>query len=142
MVEKQVFDTNTLQTISIFEKIAKVSCKDYYEHKDRIYFIIDTGKLMKALGDNGINVKLLSDKLGKPIKVAEYNPDIKLFIRNLIHPLKVQEMDFNEEEKIITLKSDDMRTKGLIIGAKAQNLRFFEKIVQKYFKDIKELKVV
>lgn len=142
MVDKQVFDTNTLQTISIFEKIAKVPCKDYYEHKDRIFFIIETGKLMKALGDNGNNVKELSTKLGKPIKVAEFNPDLKLFIRNLIHPLKVEDMDVDEEEHIVTLKSDDVKTKGLIIGAKAQNLRFFEKIVQKYFKDVKELKVI
>lgn len=143
MDEKQVFDTDTLQTMKYFEQVTKCSLKDYYEHNDRLFFIIETGQLMRALGPDGANVKLLSSKLNKRIKVAEFNPDVKLFIRNLIHPLKVKQMELDTpDEGIITLFDDDTKTKGLIIGAKAQNLRFYERIVQKYFPDIKEIKVV
>jgi len=143
MDEKRVFDTNTLQTIGYFEKVTHTSVKDFYDHNDRLIFIIETGGLMRALGKNGANVKHLSEKLNRRIKVAEYNPDVKLFIRNLIHPLKVARTELDDpEEGIITLYDDDTKTKGLIIGAKAQNLRFYERVVQKYFPDVKEIKVV
>ena len=143
MDEKQVFDTNTLQTIAYFEKVTKTRVKDFYDHNDRLIFIIETGGLMRALGKDGANVKHLSVKLQRRIKVAEYNPDVKLFIRNLIHPLKVARTQLDDpEEGMITLYDDDTKTKGLIIGAKAQNLRFYERVVQKYFPDIKEIKVV
>lgn len=143
MDEKQVFDTETLGIINHFEKLTKCQVKDFYEHNDRLFFIIDTGKLMQALGKEGANVKKLSQQLNKRIKIAEFNPDVKLFIRNLIHPLRVKETHLDTpEEGIVTLTDDDVKTKGLIIGAKAQNLRFYERIVQKYFPDVKEIRVV
>ena len=141
--EKQVLDNDTLQIIAAFEKVTRVRVKDFYVHNDRLIFIIEPGGLIRALGKDGANVKLLSSKLNKRLKVAEYNPDVKLFIRNLIHPLKVAKMELDTpEEGMITLSDDDVKTKGLIIGAKAQNLRFYERVVQKYFPDVKEIKVV
>ncbi|RME31772.1 NusA-like transcription termination signal-binding factor [Candidatus Woesearchaeota archaeon] len=143
MDETQVFDTETLGIIKHFEQLTRCRVKDFYEHNDRLFFIIETGKLMQALGKDGANVKKLSAQLNKRIKIAEFNPDIKLFIRNLIHPLRVRETQLDTpEEGIVTLMDDDVKTKGLIIGAKAQNLRFYERIVQKYFPDVKEIRVV
>ncbi len=143
MEKKQVFDTETLQTIGHFEKLTHVKVLDFYEHNDRLHFIIETGGLMRALGKDGANVKKLSQQLGRRLKVCEYNPDVKLFIRNLIHPLKVARTEVDDPEPgIITLYDDDVKTKGLIIGAKAQNLRFYERVVRKYFPDVKEIKVV
>jgi NusA-like KH domain protein len=141
--ERQVFDTNALQTIAAFEKLTRVRVRDFYDHNDRLIFIIETGGLLKALGKEGANVKLLSEKLQRRLKVAEYNPDVRLFIRNLIHPLRVAKMELDTPEPgIITLTDDDTKTKGLIIGAKAQNLRFYERVVQKYFPAVKEIRVV
>lgn len=141
--EKQVLDNDTLQIIAAFEKVTRVRVKDFYVHNERLIFIIEPGGLIRALGKEGANVKLLSSKLNKRLKVAEYNPDVKLFIRNLIHPLKVAKTELDTPEQgMITLSDDDVKTKGLIIGAKAQNLRFYERVVQKYFPDVKEIKVV
>lgn len=141
--EKQVMDNDSLQYIAAFEKISHVKVRDFYIHNERLIYIINEGDLLRALGKDGANVKLLSSKLGKRIKVAEYNPDVKLFIRNLIHPLRVAKTDLNTpDEGVITLSDADVKTKGLIIGAKAQNLRFYERVVQKYFPEVKEIKVV
>lgn len=141
--EKQVFDNDVLQTIKAFENLTKVRVKDFYDHNDRLIFIIETGGLIRALGKDGAHVKLLSEKLRRRLKVAEFNPDLTLFIRNLIHPLKVSKTQVNDpSEGIVTLYDSDTKTKGLIIGAKAQNLRFYERVVQKYFPDVKEIKVV
>ncbi|MBR9693431.1 NusA-like transcription termination signal-binding factor [Candidatus Woesearchaeota archaeon] len=141
--KKQVFDTEILQVIGHFEKMTGVKVKDYYDHNDRLHFVIETGGLMRALGKDGANVKKLSTQLNRRLKISEYNPDVKLFIRNMIHPLKVSKTEVDDPEPgTITLYDDDVKTKGLIIGAKAQNLRFYERVVQKYFPDVKEIKVV
>ncbi len=142
-MSQQVFDTDALQTIRAFEQETGVRVKDFYDHNDRLIFLIETGGLLRALGKNGAHVKRLSEQLRRRIKVAEYNKDVRLFIRNLIHPLRVARMELNTpEEGVITLFDDDVKTKGLIIGAKAQNLRFYERVVQKYFPEVKELRVV
>jgi hypothetical protein len=57
-----------------------------------------------------------------------------------VSPLKVVEIV--EGEGVITMTGSDQKTRGLMIGARAKNLRLYESIVQKYFPDIKELKVV
>lgn len=136
-------DNDSLQIIRAFEQLTKVKVKDFYDHNDRLVFIIETGGLLRALGPNGAHVKKLSEQLNRRLKVAEFNPDVKLFIRNLIHPLKVTQMEVDApEEGIVTLSDNDAKTKGLIIGAKAQNLRFYERVVQKYFPEIREIRVV
>ncbi len=61
------------------------------------------------------------------------------FVANLIYPFKVESITLNE--KVITINDSNQKTKGLIIGAKAQNLRLYESIMKKYF-EIEEIKVV
>jgi len=50
-------------------------------------------------------------------------------------------VDIKQEEKVVVLTAADTKTRGILIGRQAQNLRNFEKIVKKYF-DIDEIKVV
>ena len=77
--------------------------------------------------------------LKRKIKIVEFNSDMIKFITNLLYPYKVESI--NVDGKIVTIHDEDTKTKGLIIGAKAQNLRQYESIVKKYF-DIEEIKVV
>ena len=61
------------------------------------------------------------------------------FIANLLYPYRVNSITL--DGKTVTIQDEDTKTKGLIIGSKAQNLRFYEGIVKKYF-EIEEIKVV
>jgi len=70
---------------------------------------------------------------------VEFNNDMVKFIANLIYPYRVESIVAND--KIVTITDQDPKTKGLIIGAKAQNLRMYESVVKKYF-EIEEIKVV
>ena len=82
----------------------------------------------------------MENLLNRKIKIVAFNPIVMQFVANLLYPLKVADM--KEEDGIITITGIDTQTKGLIIGARAQNLRNYESIVQKYFPEVKELKVV
>ena len=51
-------------------------------------------------------------------------------------------MRFDGKLRRVFVHGADEKTRGLMIGARAQNLRFAEKVIQKYFPELEEIKVV
>jgi NusA-like KH domain protein len=136
---KIVYDVEMLKIINLFENVTRARVKDAFYLRDVLTFVVFEGDMFKALGKSLSNLHKIGDMLQKKVKIVEYNTDLIKFLTNLLYPYKVREIV--QEGKIITIKDDDTKTKGLIIGAKAQNLRAYEGIVKKYF-DIEEIKVV
>jgi len=130
----------TMQRMSLFEKLTRAKLKDLIELEDKVFFIIEKGQLRNALGPQKKNVQKLEDIFKKKVRIVEYSDSVTQFIINLVSPLKVVEIV--EDEGVITMTGSDQKTRGLMIGARAKNLRLYESIVQKYFRDIKELKVI
>ena len=133
------FDALTIKNISLFENITRTKAKDCIEEEGMLIFIVEPFEIGKAIGKSGANIKRLESLTHKKIKVAEYSEDIIKFIRSLLMPLKVEEI--TQEGKTITIKDSDTKTKGLIIGRNAANLRKLEEWVKRYF-DITEIKVM
>ena len=104
-------------------------------------FIVEPGNIRKALGPDAKNAKMLEQKLGKRIKIVEYSSDICVFVKNMVKPNNVDKVEVNED-KIVTISSNDTNTKGLIIGRNAANLRNLENNIKRHFPDLKEIKVV
>ena len=140
MAGKFKYDMQTLQWMNLFEKVTRAKLKDIVVEGEKVFFIVEKGQLRKALGPQKKNVKRLEELLKKKIKIIQYTDNVHQFVINVLSPLKV--VDLTEEDGVITIKGPDQKTKGLMIGARAANLRLYERIVQKYFPDIKELKVV
>lgn len=134
------YDIQALQRMTHFEKVTHSRLKDLIENETKMFFIIEHGQLRKALGPQMKNVKRLEELFKKKIKIIEFDTDVTKFVVNVLAPLKV--VDIKEVDGIITITGPDQKTKGLMIGARAANLRMYESIVQKYFQDIKELKVI
>jgi len=91
-----------------------------------------------------IIVKKLEEKirqkmLKRKIKIVEFDDNRIQFITNYLAPLRI--IDIKEEGEVVTVTGADTKTKGLIIGIKAQNLRNLEKVISKYF-TIEEIKVI
>ncbi len=137
---KFVYTMETMQKMALFEKLTRAKLKDIIEMEDKIFFVIEHGQLRNALGPQKKNIQKLEDVFKKKIRIVEYNDVVTSFVVNLMSPLKV--VDIVEEDGIITITGSDQKTRGLMIGARAKNLRLYESIVQKYFPDIKELKVI
>ena len=134
------YDIQALQRMAHFEKVTHSRLKDLIENETKMFFIIENGQLRKALGPQMKNVKRLEELFKKKIKIIEFDSLVTKFVVNVLAPLKV--VDIKEVDGIITITGPDQKTKGLMIGARAANLRMYESIVQKYFPDIKELKVI
>ncbi len=137
---RQKYDVELIKLMSLFEKITRAGLKDCFYSKEKLLFVVDHGDMGKALGKKKANIDKLEKVLNRKIKIVEFNPDIKTFIKNLMYPLRILEIE--EQDGVYTIKGPDTKTKGLMIGARAQNLRNFEEITQKYFNDVKELKVI
>jgi len=134
-----VIDNELLQTISIVEKITHARVDRCIPRDDKLIFVVGKGDARKVVGPQGAVLKKLESQLGKRLKVIEKVDDRLQFIRNAMLPLKI--VDMKEEDGIVTVFGADEKTRGLMIGAKAQNLRFTEKIVQMYFPEVREIKV-
>jgi transcription termination/antitermination protein NusA len=133
------YDNELIQYIALFEKLTFAQVHDCFFLKERLVFVVAEGELGKALGKNKVNLLKVEKLLNRKIKIVEFSPNLLQFIANFIYPIKVD--DIKEEDGIVTIVGKDVQTKGLLIGAYAQNLRNLEKVVNNYFK-IKEIKVV
>jgi transcription termination/antitermination protein NusA len=133
------YDADLLKFMSFFENQTRTKIKDCVMTDALALFIVQPGNIGKAIGKNAVNIKKLTASLNRKIKIVEFNPQVEQFIANYIYPLKVAEITLSDG--IVLIKDEDMKTKGLIIGRNAANLRHLESIVQRYF-DIKEIKVI
>jgi len=136
---KIVLDTQTLKTIVLFEQLTGAHVKDCVPGDEQVVFIVHEGEIAKAVGRGGQHVRNLEYKLKKRVKVVEYHTDIIQFVRNVVAPLELKEVEM--QDATLFLAAKDLKTRGLLIGRGASNLRLFEAIVQRYF-PIKELRVV
>lgn len=133
------FDNALIKIISLFEALTRAEVKDCLLDDRSAIFVVGQNQISKAIGKRGSNVRLLEQKLKKKVKIVEFNPNVVTFIKNLIMPLIVDEI--KEDDKVVTLISKDSKTRGLLIGRNAKNLRNYESIVKRYF-NIDELKVM
>lgn len=138
MSAKIVYDVNAMKFMSLFETITKAKLKDCIIKESLVLFVVQPNEVGRAVGPKGANVKKLERILKKKVKIIEFASEPVNFIKNLIHPLQVREI--NEEDGVYTLTPLDLKTRGLLIGRNAAHLRSYEEIMKRYF-PVKELKV-
>lgn len=146
--------------MSLVEKLTGARVRDCFEDQHQVLtFVVEPNDLGKVLGRGASILHKLQDLFKRKIRFIEYHPDLLLFVRNAIAPLRVQDVRLATEDDlqqgllgrqmtaadlsqgIYLLVASDTQTKSLLIGRNAQNLRNTEFIIQRYFK-IKELRVV
>jgi N utilization substance protein A len=139
---KIIYDEDTMKKMALFESITKAQLKDFFDDpvQERLVFIVQPGQLWRALGKKGANAKRLEGTFKRKIKIVEFSDDLVTFVKNMAMPLRVD--DVSEEDGIVTIRHEDMQTKGLLIGKNARNLRNMESNIQRYFSELKEIKVV
>ncbi|MFA5142443.1 MAG: NusA-like transcription termination signal-binding factor [Candidatus Woesearchaeota archaeon] len=135
---KRKYDLNLIKLISLFESVTHASVEDAFEFNDLQYFIIKEGDMGKAIGKNGSNYKRVEAILKRSIKVIEHSPNMETFIKNISYPYKIAKIEVGPEK--ITITAPDARTRGMLIGRGASNLRAMEEMVKRYF-PIEEIRV-
>jgi len=127
-----------MKLIALFESATGASVKDCIAN-ERLVFIIEENEMGKAIGKNGANIKRMENMLKKKIKLVEFNKNVLVFVKNLIHPIESQ--DIRQENGIVEIHGKDTSAKAMLIGRERQNINHLTDIAKRYF-DIREIKVV
>jgi transcription antitermination factor NusA-like protein len=110
------------------------------DYNKTLIFAVPKNLLNKALGEQGRNIKKMSEILGTKVKIIP-SPrgihDVKPFIENIIKPVTFKSLDVKGNEMIITAGS---QSKAMLIGRNKQRLIELQRIVKDYFG--KELKII
>lgn len=138
-LEKIKYNIELMEFISIFESLTRAKAKDCFMMNDRITYIVEQNEIGKAIGKGGSNIKRLEAMLKKKIRVIEFSSDVCEFIKNIIYPLRVEEI--KKEGTDIIIKGQDTKTKGLLIGRDRQNINQTKSIADRFF-EISAIKVV
>ncbi|HLD05820.1 MAG TPA: NusA-like transcription termination signal-binding factor [Candidatus Nanoarchaeia archaeon] len=133
------YDTQLIQTMALFERLTGAETRDCFQYPDRLVFVVNPGQMGKALGKHKMHPRKLEQMFKKKVQIVEYADTLKGFIRNLIQPLTVDDIEEGKEE--VVLKVKDTKTKGYLIGIRAQNLKRLQETVQQYY-PINKIKVV
>jgi N utilization substance protein A len=133
-------DTDILKTIAIVEKMTRARIDKCIPREDKLVFIVEKGGARRMVGPEGKVLKKLESQLNKRVKVVEKTDECFKFVQNAMLPLRIESIE--ESEGVVTVRGADEKTRGLMIGAKAKNLRFTEQLVQMYFPEVREIKVV
>jgi len=131
------FDMATMKLISLFQAITRASVKDCIVN-DEIIFIIGEGEIGKAVGKGGENARKVSKAIKRKIKIVEFSNNLLTFIKNLIKPMNV--INIEENDGVVLLTAPDLKTRGYLIGRGGSSLRQLEEIVKRHF-PIKEIRV-
>jgi len=131
-----------MQYIAVAERFTKAPIKDCVEMEDRITFIVEKGKLGKAIGRDAKNIKGLENIFKKEIKFVEYDTDKKNFIINLFNPYKLDNIVVKEENDGTKVHvTINQRDKGKAIGRNGRNIKILREIAKRHH-DIVQLKVL
>ncbi len=122
------FDTDTVRMISLFESITEAEVRDCVKSEDGsvVYFVLNPGHAPKAVGKSGSTVKIAEKMLGKRIKVFEYSPEPREFLKNLVP--RARSVEIREGKAIIRIGPED---KGIVIGRNGKNIKVIREILKR-----------
>ena len=124
----------------MFEKITRVSTRFCFNYNETIFFCVPKPLVMRAVGEQGKNVKTISSILNKKIKIIPIPQGIhhaRDFIKTIVYPVEFKDLEIRDNEMILTAGS---RNKAALLGRNKRRLLEMQKIVKDFFG--KEFRIV
>ncbi len=138
---EKVLDMQFIRYLNLFEKITKIRTQHCFAYNSTIIFVVPPQQISKAIGEDGKNIKKLSEILGKKVKVISSpngKKDIERFILAIIYPVKFKNLELQENKIIINA---GRQSKAALIGRNKSRLHEMQKILNSYF-GIKEIRII
>lgn len=127
----------SIQYINLFWFITGVRATDCFEYGSSTVFVVKPGLVFKAVGKDGGNVKRLSEKIRKKVKVISLplqhttDDDIAKFILALTYPIHFKKLTRDKDG--VTIAAGP-QAKAQLIGRNSARLNELRNILRKYFK--------
>jgi transcription antitermination factor NusA-like protein len=130
-----------MRHLNLFSQITRIQTRFCVKYNDAIIFCVPKEFVMRALGRDGINIRRMSEILGKRIRIIP-GPrglyDARGFIQTIVKPVIFRDIEIRGDEIIIT--AGNIQTKAALIGRNKRRLMELQKISKDFFG--KELKVI
>ena len=134
-------DTDSVRYISIFESITGAIAKDCIVDDDTVIFVVKEGTMGLAIGKKGSNINKVKKILNKNIKLIEFSPNIEIFIRNILYPAKIKNIQIiqKKDKKTVLIKVDP-HDRAVAIGKNGYNIRKARILLQRHY-DVDDVKI-
>jgi len=122
-----------MRYLNLFRRLSGISTRHVLQYNQMIIFCVPKNLVSKAIGENGRNIKKMSEILGKRIKVipipkgAEH---AKPFIEAIVSPVKFRDLEIKDNEMILNAGK---QSKAALIGRDKRRLIEMQKIVKDFF---------
>ncbi len=136
-MKKIKYDINLMNFISLFENLTRAKVKDCISGEPLI-FVVGEGELSKAIGKKAGNLRKIENLLRKKVRIIEFSDDVEIFVKNVIAPLKAE--NITKEDGVVVITDPISQVRGKIIGRDSKNLNKYKEIVSRYF-DIEDIVV-
>jgi len=133
-------DMQHMRYINLFAKVSRIIPEHCFIYNGQIIFVVPESKVSKAIGDNGKNIKKVSEVLNKKVKVVTIPDGIKdaeKFISTIIYPAQLKSVEIKDNTLIINAGHQN---KAMLIGRNKVRLEEMREIIKSYFG--KEVRVV
>ena len=121
-------------------KITQVGTRFCFEYNDAIFFCVPKQLISKAVGEEGKNVRRLSEIMRRRIKIIPQPRGIqhsKEFIQAIVNPVTFKELEIKDNEIVLTAGS---QSKAALIGRNKRRVLEMQKIVRNFFE--KEFRII
>ena len=136
----KTIDMQEMRYLNLFEKVTRVRTHFCFFYNEAIVFCVPRVLVSKAVGENGKNVKKLSEILKKKIKILSAPKgieDAEKFIKEIVSPVVFKEFAIKDNEFVITA---GRLSKAALLGRGKRRLMELQNVSRDFFH--KELKVV
>lgn len=144
----KTFDMQFIRYINLFGRVTRISPKHCFSYNNMLVFVVPKEAVSSAIGPDNVNLKKLSDILGKRIRVLAQpmgSKDLIPFIQTLVSPIQFEKLEVVEnpnnptKEAIITTAGRE--NKAMLIGRERAREAELKEILDQYF-HIKNLRIL
>ena len=128
-------DTQAIGYLNLFSKITRVPTSTCFTYNNILMFGVDKAKLSSALGKNGDNLKKVSTRIKKRIRIIAKPRDIsdaKIFFEKIVAPTEFKEIQITETEFIVTAGGKE--NKAMLLGRQKRRYEEMRRIIKDFFK--------
>ena len=133
-----ILDMQDLRYLNLFNKVTKVNTRYCFNYNNTVMFFVPKVLIRKALGEEGRNIKYISEVLKRRIKIFPIPngiEDAQKFIELLVSPVQFKKLEIGPNEITVTA---GMQSKASLIGRDKRRLMEMQKIIRGFFgKDFK-----
>lgn len=130
-----------IQYMNFFDRHIGVRSTHCFSYNGAIIFVVKPRFVRKSIGENGRNIRLLSLKLRRKVKIIgapNTVQDVEKFVSSIVYPVKFKKMTVDSDEATINASP---QSRASLIGRNKSRLDELQNILDEYF-GIKKLKIV